>query len=100
MITECNLELSKNLQLTFIEDNNVQDGKLLAVVCYFDFFDSEGTAHISTAKLDSEYPSYGMTEIESDLSDSFNSLLEDYWFKISAKVKEFVQEWQLQESDK
>ncbi len=93
-MTEVNLELSKNLKFTSIYEEYIEGNKLLSVECYFMFFDTEGVANISINNLDSEYPSYGMTEIESDLSDSFNSLLEDYWFKISERVKQFVKEWE------
>jgi hypothetical protein len=55
------LQLTKNLQLTSIDENNVQGDKLLAVACYFTFFGEEGVAYISTNKLDGDYPSYGMT---------------------------------------
>ena len=92
------LQLTKNLQLTSIDENNVQDDKLLAVVCYFTFFGEEGIAYISTNKLDGDYPSYCMTEISSELSDSFNDLLEDdeNWQKIVAKVKEYIKKWELE----
>lgn len=95
------LQLTKNLELTSIGENNVQGDKLLAVVCYFTFFGEEGIAYISTNKLDGDYPSYGMTEISSELSNSFNDLLEDYdnWQKIVAKVKEYIKEWELQNTD-
>jgi hypothetical protein len=95
------LQLTKNLQLTSIDENNFQGDKLLAVVCYFTFFGEEGIAYISTNKLDGDYPSYGMTEISSELSDSFNDLLEDddNWQKIVAKVKEYIKEWELQNAD-
>jgi hypothetical protein len=95
------LQLTKNLQLTSIDENNFQGDKLLAVVCYFTFFGEEGIAYISTNKLDGDYPYYGMTEISSELSDSFNDLLEDddNWQKIVAKVKEYIKEWELQNAD-
>lgn len=89
------LQLTKNLHLTGVYENNIQGDKLLAVVCYFTFFGEEGLAYIATSKLDSDYPSYGMTEICSELSDSFNELLEDgeTWQKIVVRIKEFVKEW-------
>lgn len=95
------LQLTKNLQLTSIDENNYQNGKLLSVVCYFTFFEEEGIAHISTNKLDGEYPSYGMTEISSELSNSFDELLQDKdnWENIVEKVKEYLKEWELQNAD-
>lgn len=95
------LQLTKNLQLTSIYENNVQCDKLLAVVCYFTFFGEEGIAYISTNKLDGDYPSYAMTEISSELCDSFNDLLEDddNWQKIVVKVKEYIKEWELENAD-
>lgn len=91
-------QLTKNLQLISVDENNAQGNKLLAVVCYFKFFDEEGVAYISTDKLDGDYPSYGMTEISSELSGSFNDLLEDEdnWKKIIVKVKEYIKEWELE----
>lgn len=95
------IQLTKNLHLTGVYENNVQGDKLLAVVCYFTFFEEEGLAYISTNKLDSEYPSYGMTEISSELSDSFNELLDDdeTWRKIVLRIKEFVKECESQQED-
>lgn len=93
------LQLSKNLKLISVQENNYQNGKLLAVVCYFTFFDEEGVAYIGTDKLDNEHPSFGMTEIASELSDSFNELIEDNWYKIASKCKEYVEEWKLENAD-
>ena len=95
------LQLTKNLKLTSIDENNVQGDKLLAVVCYFTFFGEVGIAYILTNKLDGDYPYYAMTEISSELSDSFNDLLEDddNWKKIEVKVKEYIKEWELQNAD-
>ena len=93
------LQLTKKLQLTSIDENNFQGDKLLAVVCYFTFFGEEGTAYISTNKLDNGYPSFGMTEMSSELSDSFNELIEDNWDKIVEKVKEYITEWELDNAE-
>ncbi len=94
---ETNLELSKNLKLTYITENNWRDGKLIAVQCYFTFFGEHGEAFIVIDKLDGEFPSYAMTEICSELSDSFNDLLEDddNWEKIVNEVKKYVKQWEL-----
>jgi hypothetical protein len=98
---ETNLKLSKNLKLTHIDENNYQNGKLIAVVCYFTFFGEDGEAYIVADKLDGDYPSYAMTKISSELSDSFNDLLEDddNWQKIVAKVKEYIKEWELENAE-
>ena len=98
---EKNIELSKNLKLTHVDENNFRDGKLIAVVCYFEFFDEEGLAYVSTSKLDEAYPSYGMTEICSELAESFNDLLEDEdnWNKIVLAIKEYVKERELENAE-
>jgi len=90
---ETNLELSKNLKLVNIDENSVMDGKLSGVVLGFDFFDEDGIAFISIDNLENDYPSYAMTEIVSELADSFNELLEENWEAIVAKVKEFKAQW-------
>jgi hypothetical protein len=73
---DTNVKLSENLILTAICENNEQDGELIAVECYFNFFGKEGEAYVVIENLDDEYPRYAMTEICSELSDSFNDLLE------------------------
>lgn len=96
-----NLELSKNLKLTAISENNWKGGKLIAVVCYFTFFDKEGEAFIVLDKLEGDYPSYAMTEISSELSDSFNDILEEEgnWKKIVLEVKKYIKEWELENAE-
>ena len=93
------IQLSKNLKLTSVQENNYRNGKLLAVVCYFTFFDEEGVAYIGIDKLDNEHPSFGITEIASELSDSFNKLIEDNWDKIVVKCKEYLKEWELENAE-
>lgn len=90
------IQLSKNLTLISIQENHWQNGKLLAVVCYFRFFDEEGVAYISTDKLTSKYASYGITEISSELAGSFNDIIEENWERISREAKKFVKEWNLE----
>lgn len=90
-----NLKLTENLILTSIEENNVKAEELISVACYFQFYGKEGIAYVVINSLKSEYPRYGMTEIDSDLSDSFNRLLEDEvnWKKIVRKIRAFKKEW-------
>ena len=92
---ESKLQLSPNLRLIYIDENNYQNGELISVVCYFNFFGQEGEVYISLDKLVGEYPSYGMTEISSELSDSFNDILDNYdnWKKITEEVRKFVKLW-------
>lgn len=92
---DTNVKLSENLTLTAICENNEQDGKLIAVECYFNFFGKEGEAYVVIENLDDEYPRYSMTEICSELSDSFNDLLddEDNWKKIGAEIKKYIEYW-------
>lgn len=98
---ETNLKLSKNLTLTGICENNEQDGKLITVECFFNFFNEEGTAYVVIENLDNEYPRYAMTEISSELSDSFNDLLddEDNWKKIGSEIKKYIEYWTELNSD-
>lgn len=93
------LQLSKNLKLISVQENNYRDGKLLAVVCYFTFFDEEGAAYVSTDKLESKYASYGITEMCSELSDSFTDLLDENWDKVAKHIKKFVKEWDKQQKE-
>lgn len=96
-----NVQLSKNLNLTSIQENNWKDGKLISVVCFFDFFGEEGEAFVVVDKLESDYPSYAMTEISSELSESFEDLLEDEetWKKIVIEIKKYVANWEKQYAD-
>lgn len=96
-----NLNLTENLILTSIEENNFKAGKLIAVTCYFQFYGKQGIAYVVIDKLNSEYPRYGMIEITSELSDSFNSLLEDEenWKKIVRRIKSFKKEWDSQNKE-
>jgi len=98
---ENHLELSKNLKLTHIDENNWKDGKLIAVVLYFTFFGEDGIAYVVIDKLDGEYPSYAMTEMCSELSDSFNEQIEneDNWNKIVLAIKEYVKEWYVENAE-
>lgn len=90
------LEFSKNFKLLNIEENNWEDNKLKAVVLFFSFFGEIGEVFIATDNIDSEYPNYSMTEISSELADSFNTQLDDEgnWHKIVPKVKEFIKKWE------
>ena len=98
---ETNLKLSENLKLIGIQENNSQDNKLITVQCYFDFFGKEGEAFVVIENLDDEYPRYAMTEICSELSDSFNYLLddEDNWKKIGEEIKKYIEYWNELNSD-
>lgn len=90
------LEFSKNFKLLNIEENNWEDNKLKAVVLFFSFFEEIGEVYIATDNIDSEYANYAMTEISSELADSFNTQLhnEGSWNKIVPKVKEFIKKWE------
>lgn len=92
---ETNLNLSKNLKLTFIEENNWNEKELITVVCYFTFFGNLGKAYIMIKKIGAPSASYAMTEISSELSDSFSEQLEDEdnWKKIVTEVKKYVSKW-------
>lgn len=96
-----NLELSKNLKLTHIDENNWKDGRLIAVELYFNFFGEDGIAYVAIDKLDVEYPNYAMTEISSELSDSFNDQIEkqDNWIKIVSVVNEYVKMWYIENDE-
>lgn len=84
-------QITKNLKLIRIEKYNFDDNdKLTTVMCRFDFFTEIGEVLITVNKLGKNYPSYSMTEISSELSDSFNDLLDDHWDEIALCAKEFV----------
>lgn len=95
---DTNIALSKNLKLTCIQENNWENGNLIAVICYFDFFGEEGVAYVVVDKIDSEYASYTMTEMTAELSESFNELLDDEnnWKKIGIEVKKYIDHWNLE----
>lgn len=90
-----NIKLSENLTLTGIEENNSENNKLITVQCHFDFFGKDGEAFVVIKRLDEEYPRYAMTEICSELSESFNDLLddEDTWKKIIEEIKKYILYW-------
>ena len=98
---ETNLQLSENLTLTGISGNNEENGKLITVECFFEFFGKDGNAFVVIERLDEEYPRYAMTEICNELSDSFNELLDDEenWKKIGVEIKKYIQYWTELNSD-
>lgn len=91
-----NVKLSDNLTLTYITENNEEYGKLITVQLFFDFFGKEGEAFVVIERLDDDFPGYAMTEICSELSDSFNELLdnEDNWKKIVAEIRKYIVHWE------
>ncbi len=96
-----NVKLSENLTLTGISENNEENGKLITVECYFEFFGKDGNAFVVIERLDEEYPRYSMTEICNELSDSFNDLLdnEKNWKKIGLEIKKYIEYWNKLNSD-
>jgi hypothetical protein len=98
---QTNINLSENLKLTGISENNEQDGKLIAVECFFEFFGKEGQAFVVIERLDEEYPRYAMTEICTELSNSFNDLLDDEknWKQIVEEIKKYILVWEELNSD-
>ncbi len=98
---ETNIKLSENLKLTGIQENNSQDNELITVVCYFDFFGKEGEAYVVIENLNDEYPRYAMTEICTELSESFNDLLDDEenWKAIGSEIKKYIEYWNELNSD-
>jgi|GEM_PF-5307118 len=87
------IELTPKLTLNYIEENNVQDDKLIAVCCFFSFYGEEGTAYLTIEKLESECASFAMVESCGDLHDSFNDQLEENWKGIVKAVKTYYEEW-------
>ncbi|TRX21470.1 hypothetical protein FNW25_15830 [Flavobacterium franklandianum] len=98
---ETNVKLSENLTLTGISENNEENGKLITVECFFEFFGKDGNAFVVIERLDEEYPRYAMTEICNELSNSFNELLDDEenWKKIGVEIKKYIQYWNKLNSD-
>lgn len=62
---------------------------------FFNFFNEQGTAFVVIENLDEEYPRYAMTEISSELTDSFNDLLDDEenWKKLGLEIKKYIEYW-------
>jgi phosphatidylserine/phosphatidylglycerophosphate/cardiolipin synthase-like enzyme len=101
-----NLFLSENLTLESVSENNWKDGKLIAVVCYFRFFGSQGEASIFIDELENDRPSYFSISIVKELSDNFKDLKElsdnfknllqkeENWKKIILEVKKYTKEWE------
>lgn len=89
------LNLTKNLVLHYIEENMVKDDKLITVELWFSFFGESGQAYITMERIHEDIPSYAMTEISSELSDSFNDLLEDddIFEVIKTKCLEYEEQW-------
>jgi hypothetical protein len=77
MYSEVSLNLTKNLILYSIEENMSEGDKLKTVLLSFSFFGEHGEAYLTLQKVEENIPSFAMTEITSELSDSFNELLED-----------------------
>jgi hypothetical protein len=98
---ETNVKLSENLTLTGISENNEENGKLITVECFFEFFGKDGNAFVVIERLDEEYPRYAMTEICNELSYSFNDLLdnEENWKKIGTEIKKYIEYWNELNSD-
>ncbi len=88
------IQITKNLKLLSVQENNVQDQKLIAVVCYFEFFGEEGAAYVVVKDLDKPFSSYGMKEMDSELFDSFDELTDDHWDEIKEEIKKFIEEWE------
>jgi hypothetical protein len=86
-------ELTPNLKLIHIEENNVQDNELIAVCIFFSFYGEEGTAYLTIDKLDSKWSSFALVESCSDLHESFNEQLEKNWEGIVKAVKSYHEEW-------
>ena len=87
------IELTPKLTLNYIEENNVQDDKLIAVCCFFSFYGEEGTAYLTMNELDSDWASFSMVESCGDLLDSFDDQLEENWKGIVKAVKTYHEEW-------
>ncbi len=89
-----NLKLSTNLELRGVVENNWDEDKLIAVLCIFNFFGEEGLAYVGIGNLESERARYAMTEISTELAESFNDLLEDEdnWKKIVESIKKYIKE--------
>ena len=88
------IELTPKLTLKYIEENNVQNDKLIDVCCFFSFYGEHGTACLTMDKLDSEWASFAMVEGCGDLHDSFNDQLEENWEEIVKAVKTYKEEWE------
>ena len=92
-------QLTPNLILNYIEENNIQGKNLIAVECHFTFYGKHGSGFITIKKLDSEWPSFAMIESNSDLHDSFCDQLEENWDEIVKHVREYCKTWKNNNTD-
>ena len=94
------LQITNNLKLEYVYENNVVDNKLIAVECAFHFFGEESVAYVAIDRIENETATYAMTETTSGLGSSFNEVLaeKDNWDKIRAKIKEYANNWKLENS--
>jgi hypothetical protein len=90
---EVNLDLTPNLKLAYIDENNCRDSKLIAVELQFVFFGCDAEAYLTVDSLDDERPSFGMTSSPSELHESFTSLIDENWSKIVPEVRKYVAQW-------
>lgn len=89
------VKLTSKLTLNSIEENKIQDNKLVAVCCHFSFYGENCTGYLTIEALESTWAKFAMTESCSDLHESFNDQLEEYWEEIVKHVKKFHEEWKL-----
>ena len=92
------IELTPNLKLEHIEENNTAGEELIAVCCFFDFYNKEGLAYILVDKLESEDADFAMIEGCDDLHDSFSAQLEESWKEIVKAVKSYHKKWKEKEA--
>ncbi len=91
-----NAELTENLTLNFIEENFFEGNKLITVELSFTFFGKDCLAYLKIEELDKSWPSYAMTESDGEISESFNSIIEDddVFENIKKHVKTFAKKWE------
>jgi len=98
---EIDFVLTKNLTLTDVIEWD-SDDDLISVELSFNFFGEYGQAHLLISQLESEYPTFVMTEIGEELSDSFDEIVwndKEVWKKIVFCVREYHKLW-IEENNK
>lgn len=90
---QLDLQLTDNLILHYIEDNNFDEDKLITVELSFTFFGQNGTTYFLVEDLEDEYPMFASTSISGGLIESFETVLEDNMEVIIEYIKEFNNNW-------
>lgn len=92
---QTNSEITENLTLNYIEDNYVENNKLLTVYLSFSYFGKDGAAYYSISHLEDSSPTYAMVEGAGELHEAFTEQIEDpeIFEEIKPKIEQFIKQW-------